>query len=571
MLKHVIKSIKFYRKQHIATILATATCTAILTGAFIIGDSVRGSLSEMVSERLGNTSYALELNHRYIKSSLADKLAKQIGIKVTPVLRTNAILSKSGGEQVVSNVRINGIDLGFGQFANQTDLFDTLLDDEIFINKPLAQHLNLQVGDEVILRFNDSGFLPTDTPIVGNINNLNAARYKITRIIGQKELGNFNLRINQVAPENVFMSLSALSRTLNLDNHVNTLLVSGNDSKTINSQSIDSELNSIWEITDGGFDLVFLSNQKVWELRSKNIFIDNNISQLIIESNTIFKPILTYFVNSLSKAGKTTPYSFVSAIGSPIVPKNMSDSEIIVNQWLANDLNLRKNDSIRIAYFVPSSNNTLVKESRTFKIHSIVPLRGIFADRDLMPGFPGLSDVDNCSNWEPGIPNDLELIRDKDETYWEKYRGIPKAFVTLTAAREMWQNRFGNCTSIRVHSENIEQIKNNLSQIISPKQLGINFTNVRKNANIAVNQSVDFSELFFGLSFFMILSALVLISLIYKLNIENRIRETGLYFALGFRPPVVLKIMLYEGLLISLISAIFGIILSVIPGWFYTA
>jgi putative ABC transport system permease protein len=567
MLKHVIQSIKFYRNQQIATILATATCTAILTGAFIIGDSVRGSLSEMVSERLGNTSYVLELNHRYIKSSLADKLAKQIGTKVSPVLRTNAILSKSGGELVVSNVRINGIDSRFTHFANQADLFDKLSDDEIIINKPLAQHLNLRVGDEVILRFNDSGFLPSDTPIAGNIKNMNAARYKISSIIGQKELGNFNLRINQVAPENVFMSLTALSRTLNLDNHVNTLLISGNDSKAINMQSIDSALNSIWEITDGGFDLVFLSNQKIWELRSKNIFIDSSITQLIIDSGKIFKPVLTYFVNGISKASKTSPYSFVSATGAPVVPASMSDSEIIVNQWLADDLNLRRNDSLRMAYFVPSSNNTLMEESRMFKIHSIVPLRGIYADRDLMPGFPGLSDVDNCRNWEPGIPIDLELIRDKDETYWEQYRGIPKTFVTLTAAREMWQNRFGDCTSIRINSENIEQVKNNLSQIITPKQLGITFTNIKQNANIAVNQSVDFSELFFGLSFFMILSALVLISLIYKLNIENRIRETGLYFALGFRPAVILRIMLYEGTMISLISSIFGIILSVIYTW----
>ena len=76
--------------------------------------------------------------------------------------------------------------------------------------------------------------------------------------------------------------------------------------------------------------------------------------------------------------------------------------------------------------------------------------------------------------------------------------------VLLVDAGDMWQNRFGNCTSIRINSENIEQVKNNLSQIITPKQLGITFTNIKQNANIAVNQSVDFSELFFGLSFFMI-------------------------------------------------------------------
>ena len=45
-----------------------------------------------------------------------------------------------------------------------------------------------------------------------------------------------------------------------------------------------------------------------------------------------------------------------------------------------------------------------------------------------MPAFPGLADVDNCRDWKPGIPVDLDKIRPKDEQYWNEHRGTPKAF-----------------------------------------------------------------------------------------------------------------------------------------------
>ena len=564
MLKLIIHSIIYYRKQHIGTILAIAMCTTILTGAFIIGDSVRGSLRDMVTERLGNTSYALELDHRYIKTRIADKLADRLGTTVAPLLCINGVLRNPEGTNLARSVRINGIDFRFAQIANNSKIYENLADDEILINEPLARQLNLNTGDEIVLRFTDSGFLPGDTPIAGNVSNIIAGRYKISGIVNTEQLGHFNLRINQVATENVFISLSALGRELNLNDYANTVLIAGNGSDKINEHTIFDALKSNWDISDAGFDLVFLDKKNKLELRSKSIFIDKDISQAIINSDSIYSPVLTYFINTISNGTRSTPYSFVSAIGAPIIPPEMTESEIIINQWLADDLNIETGDSLSMTYFVPGPNNALHDESRTFKVRSIVPLSGIYADRELMPGFPGLADVDNCRYWDPGIPIDLDLIRNKDEDYWSRYRGTPKAFVTLPAAREMWQNRFGNCTAIRINSTDLKKIKHDLSGLIHPEKLGINFAAARQEGLNAGNQSVDFSELFLGLSFFMIVSSLLLTSLIYRLNIDNRVQETGLYFALGFRASVILKIMLYEGIFLAFIASALGSFLSIL-------
>ena len=561
MIKLVIRSLLYYRRQHRATILAIAMCTAILTGALIIGDSVRGSLRNMVTERLGKTTYALELNHRHIHLRMVDKLQSRLGTTVIPLLNTGGILRNPEKKEATRNVNIYGIDSRFGKISGNMPNLKVPAEDQILINQSLARQLDLAEGDEILLRFTGSGFLPGDVPIAGNSKRNQSARFTIAGILKTEQQGNFSLRTNQVAAANVFISLAFLGNQLKINDHVNIVLIVDDKNKVINQQTLTARLQEIWNITDAGFDLVLLEQNRT-ELRSKNIFINKAISEKISESGPLFSQVFTYFANSLFTDTRSTPYSFVSAAGPEIVPAALLDSEIIINQWLADDLDLAVGDSMRISYFIPTQNNTLFEDSRSFRVFSIVPMRGNYTDRNLMPDFPGLADVENCRDWEPGIPLDLDLIRTKDETYWDRYRGVPKAFVTLKAAKEMWQNRFGDCTAIRINSSDTSKIQQDVSKLISPEELGIRFRPVREEALQAGAQSVDFSELFLGLSFFIIVSALLLTSLIYKLNIEHRSQETDLFFALGFNTTKIRTIMLYEGMFLSIISAALGILLA---------
>ena len=42
------RGLAYHRRAHLAALLATATATAIITGAWVVGDSVRGSLADRV-------------------------------------------------------------------------------------------------------------------------------------------------------------------------------------------------------------------------------------------------------------------------------------------------------------------------------------------------------------------------------------------------------------------------------------------------------------------------------------------------------------------------------------------
>ena len=56
-------------------LLAVMVSTAVLTGALVVGDSVRHSLMMMVKARLGATELALVSQNRFFTAALADELA----------------------------------------------------------------------------------------------------------------------------------------------------------------------------------------------------------------------------------------------------------------------------------------------------------------------------------------------------------------------------------------------------------------------------------------------------------------------------------------------------------------
>ena len=49
------RSLVYYWQTNLVVILGVATAVAVLTGALLVGESVRGSLRDLVSQRLGNT------------------------------------------------------------------------------------------------------------------------------------------------------------------------------------------------------------------------------------------------------------------------------------------------------------------------------------------------------------------------------------------------------------------------------------------------------------------------------------------------------------------------------------
>ena len=113
---------------------------------------------------------------------------------------------------------------------------------------------------------------------------------------------------------------------------------------------------------------------------------------------------------------------------------------MIINQWTAEDLGARTGDSVTLSYFEIGPLRELREITRSFIIKDIIDNQANHIDSSLMPRFQGLSEAGNCSDWDAGVPIDLKRIRDKDEKYWDDYRGTPKVLLSLETGAEIWKN-----------------------------------------------------------------------------------------------------------------------------------
>src|SRR4051794_1132634 len=89
--KIIASSLRHHWRIHVAVALGVAAATAVLTGALIIGDSVRGSLRHLVLDRLGKIDDVLVLD-RFFRQEMASEMAGSPEGRVWGTLAMPAIL-----------------------------------------------------------------------------------------------------------------------------------------------------------------------------------------------------------------------------------------------------------------------------------------------------------------------------------------------------------------------------------------------------------------------------------------------------------------------------------------------
>ena len=127
----------------------------------------------------------------------------------------------------------------------------------------------------------------------------------------------------------------------------------------------------------------------------------------------------------------------------------------------------------------------------------------------------------------------------------------------------MWENNFGPATAIRVPG-NVEptDIINLLRGKFDAGIAGFTVSDIKNLGIEAANQGVDFSTLFLSLGFFIIISALILLSLSLSMHFETKKEQVSTYFALGFRNKTISGILFSETLMVSVAGAFAGTILA---------
>lgn len=599
----LLHGIRHHWRMHLAVVLGAMAGCAALTGAMLVGDSMRASLRELARKRLGPVTCALT-GQRFFRGRLAKELAADAGIaerglRVCPAIIVTAAATHAEKRVRVSGIQLFGVDREFGAlFEGASAVSGTpgLESGSVVLNAPLADELGAKVGDDVLVRFEKRGPAHVETLLGRRDETTAALRVTVARIVPATGPGAFSLQRRQLDPRSAFIALAALQRALDEPGRVNSLLVRDDAESRETVDALRSALRRGVALEDFKLRVRGDKKQNLVAAESTGLLLEAPAEKAAMAAaRRLGLPtvrVSTYLANSIRLAdpspdggdrGDTSPrevpYSTMAALdldaaGAPFGSEAGADSDemrVYLNEWAALQLGAKVGDRVDIAYYMTKSFGELETREATMTVVGIVPIEGWAADPTLTPTFEGITDAKRISDWDPPFPVDMSRIRDQDEAYWDTYKALPKAYLPLDAGVRLWtQPRFGALTSVRAMNEAngpIEELTARFAsawlEALRPAAFGLEFRPVLADALEAGAGSTDFGMLFIGFSSFLIIAAMMLVALMFRLGVERRAREIGTLLALGYTARSVARLLRTEGVVLSAIGSALGLAAAV--------
>jgi ABC-type lipoprotein release transport system permease subunit len=579
----VLRAVTYYWRTNLAVVLGVATAVAVLAGALLVGDSVRGSLRDLVFQRLGATDHVV-VSTGFFPENLAERLRARPDfssrfVDIAPIVMAQGFVTLQSGNRQSTPAAIYGVDNRFWRFHTVTGT-EGPGDREALVSPALGKELGADAGATILVRLQR----PTDIPIeslFGQKENLGrTVRLTIRAVVSSASVGEFSLQPRQGDVRAVFVPLARLQQELDVDGRVNVLLVaSKSPAEEGATNALKEAVRSEARLEDLGLRLRPLPLRRALSLESDAGVLTEAQARAAVEAagetHLQGRPVLTYLANAIRSGGREIPYSLVTAID---LDSNESSAKvktvggvqdrppIVLNTWAAENLKVGPGDPVTVEYYLWEESGRLLTRTAEFSVSRIVAVDR--ADSDLAPVYPGISDSPTLEGWDPPFPIDLRRVRKIDEDYWQTYRTTPKAFIPLAVGQTLWKSRYGSMTSIRLATdagnasdqEVLQRYEQALRARVDPLSLGLTVQNVRAEGLDASRGATDFGEYFVYFSFFLVVSALLLAALFFKLSVEQRVREVGLLRSVGFRPQIVRRLFLKEGFLLSVLGSAIGVI-----------
>ncbi len=465
------RGVRFHWPIALSIALGVAIATAVITGALVVGDSMRASLRALTIDRLGRIDQVVIPGVFFSVEPLPESAN---GREIHPViLFDRAVVEAGQGSEVkrAGSVQVIGIEPRFWELeANPLAEPIEIGDDEIVLNQAVADELGVQVGDEVTVRLPAEQAVPADSPLGRrDAQTEGIPRLRVKAIIENRGLGRFALQPNQAEPMTALLRRETIAETLQRDGQANVLLVTASDQSTT-ADAAGSEQTDAWldQLSLGldDFGLRLERHRQVFEAPGQPpqvVFDYYSITsdQLLLpppaveairsrfpDANAI--PMMTYLANAIERidpeTGEVTasvPYSTITAVDShAVLPLSyklpagesstaadsgtVSDPDsadapvpIALNSWAAEALSAEVGDALRIAYFEPEVEGG--KEIERFfsgVLTDIVPItRPVQPYRRTRPAvFDQLPTIYNDPHLTPSVPGvtDQDSISDWD-------------------------------------------------------------------------------------------------------------------------------------------------------------
>ena len=621
----------------LALAAGAAAATAVIVGALLVGDSARMSLRGLVIDRLGEIDHAI-LANRFFRESSLQGLDPNLRHQVHPSIqfsRASAESTTPTGRHRAGNLTMLAVDDPFWDVGGQTEVTHPS-GREVVINQNLADDLKVSVGDEITLRVPTAEAVPGDSPLgkkEGQVERFPGLR--VTAILPNRGLGRFDWRPSQKPPRVIFVDRKFLAEQLKVEGKINAILFShraGQPERSADLHSAQQEVDRYLEqldlsLEDLGLRVArvtkrFPDSSEPTESKEEDVatifdYFHLTGEQLLLPDAVVrqvesafpanrLRKVLVYLANGIQKVaeepadpsaprtqlGREVPYSIVAAIDSsdPLpLPYPAPDARspddlvpVVINQWLAEQLQAKPGDRLRLAYYLPeNAHGQEVERQWDVQVCGVVPLTTperpyrrrqvakfdrpptVYNDPSIPPEVPGITDRESMEDWD--LPFALNRkIPKVDDAYWNDHRLTPKLFLPYEPGVERFGSRFGSATSIRIvpsAGEDLAAMESRLLEAVrhEARSLGLQSLALRATQLDAARGTTPFDGLFLALSFFVILAALLLVSLLFRLSLEQRASQWGTMLAMGWPVAGVRWLQVAEAGWVSLLGVLAGL------------
>lgn len=605
-----LSTIRHFARSYLTVVLGVALATAVITGALIVGDSVRDSLRRMSLERLGSVDFVVR-GPRFFRQDLAQRLSKEV---VEPVIAPAIVVPgsvqtgtlKDSSTRRAGHVEVYAVNAAFWQLAGVPAPPDGLA-----ISRRLADQLQLRLGDSASVIVEIPPTIPRDALLGEREETVVELPLTVSHVFPDNAMpGRFGLNPSQQLPLNAFVSLEQLQAQLGLQftpaspkkkllekpARVNALFIGHTDSVEPQlsqmgpemAERITRSVHQQIQLDDLSLRIVPHHERGLLSIESERMFLDDSTvaaaEKIAAAHQWKTSPVLVYLLNEMANPSDPSRYSMYSiAAGLNLDTTDtfgpfeflsgqapQADDEVALNEWLATDTGLTTGDKITLKYHMVGDRGELPELTKGFRVTGVVRLTGGAADRGLTPQVSGVTDAETYADWREPFPLKKDRITDRDDEYWKQHKTTPKVFLSLAGAESHWKSRYGQRTSIRIaipEGRDPEAFATDFQKqwlaAMDRSITGMAAEPIKLQGLLAAQGTTDFTGLFIGFSLFLIASALMLVSLLFRLGLEQRGRELGILLGVGWPPQLVRRQVLSQGLVMASTGGLVGVGLGV--------
>jgi hypothetical protein len=297
-------------RVNLAVVAGVAAAAAVLGGALLVGESVRGSLRELALRRLGNVGTAVRAA-RFVPEDLAAGVAPP-GTATAPVIAVTGVVTEESGGRRASRVLVYGVDDRY--WALQGAAARGPRDRDALLGEALASALGAANGATLRVTLEKPSSIPSSSRFGRRDDLARTLRVSMAGTVSAADGGELSLDPRQQAVRAVFVPLALLQRTLEQPGRVDTALVAAGPS----AEAVAERVRASASLEAMGLRVRAVEGGRASAIEAAAGLVDDATAEAAraaaADTGGSASGVLTYLANSIRANGRDVPYSVVAAV-----------------------------------------------------------------------------------------------------------------------------------------------------------------------------------------------------------------------------------------------------------------